>query len=349
MSFRRLHIKFVAIFAVACLMGGILFTATRTEALRFQERSMLIGSSQAGDTTFYQISFIYPTTNVVGSLRLEFCDNPIPTLPCNVPPGLDITNATLAAQSGETGFTITQQTSSVIVLSRSPSATGLTASSYRFDNMINPSAETQDFYVRMTDYASTDATGSFIDFGSVTARMTVPIEIYAQIPPILVFCVAGSINDDDCQDTTGNFADFGELSSTQTRSTSSQILARTNAQYGYNITVAGRTMTSGVHEIPGLSTPLESFPGLGQFGMNLTANSQPAVGADPIGPGTSATIHADYTQANKFLLRDGDTIITSTGVTPTRKFTASYIVNVPASQAPGLYTTTISYSALAGF
>lgn len=330
------------------LIIGIALSA-RTEALRFQQRSMFIGSSQAGDTTFYQISFTYPTVNTVGSLRLEFCDNPIPDLPCTVPAGLDITNATLVAQSGETGFSITQQTNSVIVLSRTPTTTGAIASSYRFDNMVNPSGETQDFYVRMTDYASSDASGSFIDFGSVTAHLVPPVEIYSQIPPILVFCVAGTINDDDCTDISGNFADYGELTSSQTHTTSAQMLARTNAQYGYSITVLGRTMTSGIHEIPVLTTPTESFQGVGQFGLNLVANSQPQLGADPVGPGTNAVIATDYAQPNKFVLRDGDTIVTSSGVTPTRKFTTSYIVNVPQGQSPGTYTTTISYLCLAGF
>lgn len=343
---RKIRYVLVAVVALICVVGLL---SRQTDALRFQDRSMYIGSSLAGDTTFYQISFTYPTTNTVGSLRLEFCDNPIPTLPCNVPAGLDITGATLSAQSGETGFSISQQTSSVIVLSRTPSTTGITTASYRFDNMVNPSAENQDFYVRMTDYASTDASGSSIDFGSVTARLVPAIEVYSQVPPILVFCVAGTINDDNCEDTAGNFADYGELSSNQTHTTATQILARTNAQYGYNITVSGRTMTSGINEIPTLLSPTESFRGVGQFGINLAANSQPAVGADPVGPGVGATLNSNYTQANKFLFRDGDTLVTSTGVTPARKFTASYIVNVPANQPPGVYSTTISYTCLAGF
>ena len=337
----------LVVMAVLVIVFSVL--SQQTEALRFQNRSMYIGSSLANDTTFYQISFTYPTTSTVGSLRLEFCDNPIPTLPCNVPAGLDITGATLVAQSGETGFSISEQTSSVIVLSRTPATTGVTTSSYRFDNMVNPSAENQDFYVRMTDYASTDATGSFIDFGSVTARLVPAIEVYSQVPPILVFCVAGTINDDDCEDTAGNFVDYGELGSNQTHATTTQMLARTNAQYGYNITVSGRTMTSGNNEIPTLLSPTESFRGIGQFGINLAANSQPAIGANPAGPGVGAAVNTDYAQSNKFLFRDGDTLVSSTGVTPTRKFTASYVVNVPANQPPGVYSTTISYTCLAGF
>jgi hypothetical protein len=341
------RIGYLGVIIVLC--GLVVFVSGRSEAARFQNRSMFIGSPKAGETTFYQLTFTYPTVGSVGSLRFEFCDNPIPSLPCVVPAGLDIANATLAAQSGETGYSITQQTNSVIVLSRTPSVTGNTVSSYRLDNIVNPSSPTQDFYVRMSDFASTDATGSVIDFGSVTAQLAPSIDIYTQVPPILVFCVAGSINDNDCADTSGNFVDYGELSSGQTHTTTSQILARTNAQYGYSVTVSGRTMTSVTNVISALEVPTESFRGMGQFGLNLVANSQPVVGTDPSGPGVNAAVAADYSQANKYVFRDGDVLISSTGVTPTRRFTTSYIVNVPSDQAPGIYSTTISYLALAGF
>jgi hypothetical protein len=310
---------------------------------------MFIGSPNAGDVTFYQVAFTYPTVASVGSVKLMFCDSPLPSLPCVVPSGLDITQATLAAQSGETGFSISQQTNDTLVLSRTPAVTGNTVSSYRFDNIQNPSSATDHVYVRISDYASTDATGAEIDYGSVVAQLTMPVEVYTQVPPILIFCVAGTIQDNDCQDTTGNFADYGELSSSQARTSTSELLARTNAQYGYSISVTGRTMTAGIHEIPALTTPTESAQGLGQFGFNLVANSQPSVGANPAGPGTNAVVSSDYAQANKYLFRDGDILVSSSGVTPTRKFTASYIVNVSAAQNPGIYTTTLSYLCLAGF
>ena len=340
--------KITLIVSLFLIVGMFVLTHT-TEALRFTNRSMFISTAQAGENAFYQISFNYPTTSVVGSLRLEFCDSPIPSTPCTLPPGLDISGAVLAAQSGETGYTISQHTSTVIVLSRTPSMTSASLSTYRLDNITNPSSETQDFYVRMTDYVSNDATGSFIDFGSVTAQLAPPIGVYTQVPPILVFCVAEQINDDNCNSTNGSFADYGELSTTQTRSSTSELLARTNASSGYSITVMGRTMTSGIHAIPQLTTPTSNAVGVGQFGMNLAVNSNPAGGASPVGPGVNAVINSDYNQPDKYLFRDGDIIVTSNGITPTRKFTANYIVNIAPDQAPGVYSTTISYICLAGF
>lgn len=346
MSTRRVGF-IVTLIAIACV--GMLAFTQKTEAARFLNRSLFISSGAAGETAFYQLNLTYPSMNSVGSLRLEFCDNPIPTIPCTLPAGLDISNATLSAQTGETGFSISDRNATTLILSRTPSVTGNTVSTYKFDTIVNPSSETQDFYVRITSHASSDASDAFIDFGSVTAMLSHKINVYTQVPPILIFCVAGSINDVNCDDTEGNFVDYGELSTAQTYTSSSEILARTNAQYGYSILVYGQTMTAGVHAIPALSSPTESFVGISQFGMNLAQNTNPATGAAPSGPGTNAVIASDYNQTNKFVFRSGDIIASSNGVTPTRKFTANYIVNVSDDQRPGIYSTTISYLCVAGF
>lgn len=334
---------------IVLIFGTVWGLTQRTDAARFANRGMYINSARGGDTTYYTISLQYTTPDNVGSLRLEFCDNPIPSLPCNVPPGLDVSNGTLAAQSGEAGFSIGQQTQNLIVLTRTPSITGNALSSYRFDNMRNPNGTHQDFYVRMTSHGSTDGSGPLIDYGSVTATTTPEIELTTQVPPILIFCVAQQINDDDCTDMQGNFVDFGELRSNQTYTASSEIQARTNAFFGYSITVTGTTMTSGIRSIPAITTPTESFRGVGQFGINLAANSSPDIGADPVGPGINGNVVAPYNTPNKFMFNNGDTVATSDNVTRTRKYTASYVLNVPANQPPGVYSTTITYTCLAGF
>lgn len=322
----------------------------QAEAVRFVNRSMYINSARGGDITHYIISLAYPTASPVGSLRLEFCDNPIPSLPCDIPPGLDVSSGTLSEQSGTTiGFSVTTQTQNLIVLSRAPQLPGAGNSSYRFDNMVNPSGETQDFYVRMTSHASMDGTGPLIDYGSVSATTTQEVGLYTQVPPVLIFCVAGQINDNDCEDLDGNYVDLGDLSSGQTAYATSQIQARTNAQYGYSISVHGKSLTSGIKEIPAMDVPAQSFVGVGQFGMNLTTNTTPPVGATPTGPGTNAILNPTYEVADTFLFSPGDVIVTSSSVTMTRKFTASYIVNVDADQPAGVYSTTVTYVCLAGF
>jgi len=348
--YRSVAPRFSLVVAILVLIGGIAWTVVRpAEAVRFQNRGMYINSARGGDTTYYIISLQYTTPAVVGSLRLEFCGNPIPYLDCDPPAGLDVSNGVLTAQSGETGFSIGQQTQNLIVLTRTPAMTGNAVASYRFDNMHNPNGSHQDFYVRMTSHSSTDGTGPIIDYGSVTATTTPEIELTTQVPPILIFCVAQKINDDDCTDLQGHYVNFGELSPNQTFYTSSEIQARTNAQYGYSIVVTGTTMTSGYKVIPAITTPTESFPGVGQFGLNLADNSSPDIGADPTGPGVNGNVVAPYDEPNKFLFRSGDVVATSDSVTRTRKYTASYIVNVPVGQPPGVYSTTITYVCTASF
>lgn len=322
----------------------------QAEAVRFVNRSMYINSARGGDTTHYIVSLAYPTASPLGSLRMEFCDNPIPSLPCDIPPGLDVSSGTLTDQSGTTvGFSVSTQTQNLIILSRAPQLPGAGNSSYRFDNMVNPTGETQDFYIRMTSHASMDGTGPIIDYGSVSATTTQEVGLYTQVPPVLIFCVAAQINDNNCEDLDGNYVDFGTLSPDQTVYASSEIQARTNAQYGYSISVHGKTMTSGIKEIPSLTVPTQSFPGVGQFGMNLAVNTTPAVGATPTGPGTNAVVNPVYETPDFFLFIPGDVIVTSSAVTMTRKFTANYIVNVPEDQPAGVYSTTVTYVCLAGF
>lgn len=343
---KRYIITAVVLLLVAAIIWSVVHPA---QAARFTNRGMYINSARGGDTTFYTISLQYTTPNIVGSLRLEFCDSPIPSLPCNVPPGLDVSNGVLSTQSGETGFGIAQQTQNLIVLGRTPAMTGGAQSTYRFDNMRNPNGDRQDFYVRITSHASNDASGPLIDYGSVTATTTPEIDLITQVPPILIFCVAHQINDDDCADLEGYFENFGELRSNQTYSTSSQIQARTNAFFGYSIAVTGTTVTSGIRSIPALTTPTESFVGVGQFGINLADNTSPDIGASPTGPGTNGVVAPAYSTPNRFLFNNGDVVASSNGVTRNRKYTASYILNVPAGQPPGVYSTTLTYVCTGNF
>lgn len=331
------------------------------QAEKFQNRSLYINSARASDNTYYIVSLRYTTPANIGSLRMEFCSSPIPSLPCYKPQGLDVSGGVLAAQTGVTYSGITTQTDNVIVLSRTPSMTGAGISSYRFDNMINPDGtgigadpaepehEKTNFYIRLTSHTSTDGTGPLVDFGSVTNTITPEIGLFTQVPPILIFCVAAIIHDDECADTEGFYVDFGELNSDETFYTASQMLARTNAYYGYSISVTGNTLTSGIRSIPAIDTPTASLIGVGQFGINLADNDFPDIGANPTGPGINAVMNTDYTTPDQYLYNDGEVLVASDAVTRVRRFTTSYILNVPEDQDPGVYSTTLTYVCVAGF
>src|SRR5690606_38791025 len=122
------------------------------------------------------------------SFELLFCEDPIPYHPCDIPAGLDVSSVTLGQQTGETGFTISQQSSNRLVLSRTSTVpTSLSASAYFFDGVSNPTESDQAFAIRIKTFTSTDATGPQIDFGSVRGQITEAIVIQTQVPPMLIF------------------------------------------------------------------------------------------------------------------------------------------------------------------
>jgi hypothetical protein len=126
------------------------------------------------------------------------------------------------------------------------------------------------------------------------------------------------------------------------------MMAATNADFGLAIAMYGTTMTSGNNIIPALAVPTPSAPGNAQFGLNLRKNSDPSVGENPSGGGI-ANPTGLYNIVNKYAFNSGDVVATSPAATDTRKFTASYVVNVTPGQQPGVYTATLTYICTASF
>jgi hypothetical protein len=269
-------------------------------------------------------------------------------LPCDEPAGIDASAAVLAGQSGEGGFSILPPDSGRIILERATAAApGGGQSQYIFDNVVNPNGVRATFYVRITTHASTDGSGAPIDFGAVVSSTAQGVGLSTEVPPILNFCVGVSIPG-DCSTAEGNLIDLGDLSPKTTATGTSQMTVGTNAALGVTIGAYGTTMTSGNNTIPALVNPTVSAPGNAQFGLNLRANSSPAGGQEPSGIGV-ANPSPKYGVPNQFAFVSGDVVATSPDTTDIRKFTVSYIVNVPPSQVPGVYTATLTYICTASF
>ncbi len=335
-----------------------IFTSQAGAVIRFNNRSLFINDPTPGATTSYKVSFTYnnvavPTTTV-GSIDLLFCYDPIPseTLspenpvdhhPCVAPVGLDVSHAVLSDQTGETGFSILSASSNHIVLTRTPGAVNETPSTYTFDNIVNPTDTSQSFAIRMSDYASTDASGALINLGSILSEVTNGVTLETQVPPQLIFCLAQQVSQNCDQSTGGNYQDLGDVDPTTTLKASSQFAVGTNASGGFVVTANGPTMEAGSHVINALTTPTLSAPGNSQFGINLVENSQPAIGSDPDGAFTNAVAAPGYNTQNLFKYQDGDVVASAPNVSLVRRFTVSYIVNTPPDLRAGVYTTTITY------
>jgi hypothetical protein len=309
-----------------------------------------ISNSAAGATAIHEFGFVMSEVAVpIGSISFEFCSNtPIIGDPCTVPVGLNTASVALASQTGQIGFTISGfSTANRIVLTRPASLPTMTPASYALSGVINPTTA-GSYYVRIQTYTSTDATGADIEEGGVVFALVSALSVTAEVPPYLKFCTSVTITAFDCSTATSYFIDLGELSKTQATKASSELVVATNAAYGFSVTLAGTTLTSGNNTVPALVAPTASDPGTGQFGINLRNNSSPSIGADPTGPG-AASVAASYNTPNLFRFQQSDTVIQSAGTSDNKKFTVSYLTNVSDTQAAGYYATTITFICLANF
>jgi hypothetical protein len=326
-----------------------MFTGQALALVRLTDRSLYVTNDSPGETSTYTVKFGYTTPSTIGSVDMTFCIDPIPYLACVIPPGLDVSHAVLSSQTGEMGYHITNQTTNHMLLTRTAAATGSGMSSYTFTGIINPTYEAHSYAIRLADYASEDATGPIVNLGSVLTQINDGIFLQTQVPPMLLFCLGHTVADDCTSANPVNYEDLGLLSATKTLDTTSQMAIGTNASGGYSVTLNGTTMEAGTHIIDAPDTPTVSAPGNSQFGINLRANSSPNVGFDPEGQSTNAVVADNYNTSDKFMFKDGDVIASAPNVSLFRRFTTTYIVNIPTNQRAGVYTTTLTYICAGNF
>jgi len=333
--------------AAVILVLSISVLAVPTSASeRFQQRSLFISDGGvAGAVASWTLSFTFVTPEPVGSVELKFCIDPIPYMPCDIPAGLNITNASLGSQVGETGWTITARDSQRLLLSRAPQTPTVATTVFRFDNITNPTYTDSAFSIRMKSFASTDGTGPLIDFGSVRSEINPAIQIETQVPPMLIFCMAEVVDDGCAGDNGVWYTDMGTFDPDHTLVARSQFAVGTNASRGFAVTVNGEPLAAGTNALPALTTPSPSTKGTNQFGINLRYNPDISWGADPTGSAANAFAASGYDVPDQFKFNSGDLIAYSTSVNLMEKFTVSYIANSAPNLQPGIYSTSITYIA----
>jgi hypothetical protein len=341
--------SYISIATVLCLSGLWYGLFGLASGAQLGYRSLTLSSNEVSATATYRLNFATVTPGAIGSVSIEFCSNsPFSGDACTAPLGFDASAATLSAQTGNAGFSIDpSSTANKLLITRPAIPTFPGEASYTFDGIKNPSA-LGSYYARLLTFASSDGSGPSSDYGGLAFAITNSIAITATVPPYLMFCSAITISGLNCANGVGNAIDFGELSKNKASSGTSQLLAATNAKDGYSVTMAGTTMTSGNNEITAMTNADVSRPGLPQFGLNLKTNAAPTVGGEPTGPGTTNP-KPEYFLSNFFKFNSGDIIIANAVPDDVREWTASYLVNVPSTQAPGIYVSTITYICLANF
>jgi hypothetical protein len=362
--------RLLSVFVVVLAIVAQTLTPTLAGAVQISNRSLTLvangttGGSKPGGVVNHAFAFTLPGGSTVGSVKFEYCTTPADTgiLTCITPTGLVTTSATLNSQTGVTGFTMVSTTNGAPYLTRSASSIGSNvAVTYQLNSITNPSSVNgETFFVRITTYASTTATGSPVDSGSVAAATSRSIDLTGTMPESLVFCAGASVSTTvgvpDCSTITTGAVAFNNLfSPTDTATATSQMAASTNAGSGYAITVNGPTLTSGANTITGMGAATTGAHGVSQFGINLKANttltSTIAIGTEVAVPSNGTNYRGQaitgYNTVDTFKFTPGDTVANSAnggaGGSDAQIFTASYIVNVPGSQPAGTYTTTLTY------
>jgi len=349
---------------LSVVLLGQLFLPYTANAAQITSRSLtlLAGVSDGGSKPGGVVNHLFNFTvagGTVGSIQFQYCMTASGT--CTMPTGLVTTSATLANQTGATGFSMVNTTNGSPYIARaSASAVGNIALSYQLNGITNPTTANQTFYVRISTFSSLNATGTPVDAGNVAASTASQIIISGTMPESLVFCTGATISTTstvpDCTTATSGAISFNQLfSPTDTATATSQMAASTNAGSGYNITVNGPTLTSGGNTVAGMSTATTSVHGIPQFGLNLKANTT-ATSTTPVGteiaPSSDGVIYrgqsvAGYNTADTFKFTTGDSVANSAnggaGGTNAQIYTVSYIANVPGSQPAGTYTTTLTY------
>lgn len=341
------------------------------------------GGSKPGGNVRHNFEFTVPSTaSQIGSIEFEYCTTAadVGALTCVTPTGLNTSGATLNSEagSGATGFSITNPSNGVVVLTKAAAAAPSNGDlKFILGNVINPTTE-GTFFVRIYTYSSIDGTGTPIDNGTVAASTAEQIIVSGTMPESLVFCTGANIDKVggvvDCSTATPGDIEFNQLfSPTDTASAISEMAASTNAGFGYVITVNGPTLTSGSNTIAGISASSgsASTKGIPQFGLNLVENTSAAApGFDPGAPIGILTPSANIDSVSdginlngrafggyatpdtfKFDPTPGENIVAdsnfdATGTpdpTDAQIFTVSYIANVPGSQPAGTYTSTLTY------
>ncbi len=327
----------------------LVFSMAPVWADRLGSRGLELGDSYPSATTTYKFFLTLSTSSNIGSIKILLCSNtPLIGDSCTIPAGLDVTHEHIVASSGLPAFSVYPVTTNELLISWGPTAfTAPQLVSVTLSDIVNPNA-TGSYYGRYTTYNTTNATGPIVDYGGLAFAINANLQVSSYVPPYLTFCTGIIIPTYDCASASGDYINFGSLSAAHSSQAASQILVATNADNGYIIQVYGITMTSGNNIISALGSNAASKPGSPQFGLNLRANTVPHIGSNPAGPGSGQPA-SGYNTPNSYRFVSNDIVASSALADNWRRYTASYLVNLPSDQPPGVYVSTLTYVGAGSF
>lgn len=324
------------IVAVALLLVNF---PSMASAAQITNRSVTIGSSVASASTTYSFTFTVPSATVIKSASFTACTTA--SGGCTPVPGFSAGSSTLTSQptnlGDATGWSVDTGTANSLRLKKTGNVAVPTGSqTVGFSSVTNPSATNQTFFIRIATFSDDNFTTG-IDAGAVASSTAGQITVTASVDETLTFTLASAT------------VALGTLSIGATGTGTSSMTVATNAKSGYSVNYSGSTLTSGSNTITAMAAATDSTQDSKQFGINLMANTTPAIGSGVTGTGSGAPA-TGYDTQNKFKFNvAGDLIASASLPTNSNVFTTSYIANIDGSTAAGAYSTVITYTATANY
>ena len=136
-------------------------------------------------------------------------------------------------------------------------------------------------------------------------------------------------------------SNLGVLTTEKTATKVMNVKVRNFLSGGYVLQIVGDTPKFNGHNLAPMSTRGGSEPGKEQFGLNLSANTNPTVGADvaqvPADQAIFGVANDDYKIPNQFKYVSGDVIAHGVLDSGEASYTISMIVNIANSTPAGRY------------
>jgi len=111
---------------------------------------------------------------------------------------------------------------------------------------------------------------------------------------------------------------------------------------GYSLQIIGEAPKYGDHYLNTSGSPMASTPGTEMFGINVVANTSPAVGANPVQVPADQQVFGvandNYKIPNKFMYQSEDVIAHGQTDSGRTDYTISMIVNISSTTPAGKYT-----------
>lgn len=342
--------------------------AVPAHAAQITDRSLTLASSAASASTTYAFSFKVGTNGNVGAIKFALCTSPLENVSCTTPTGASMAGATGFTSGGDisanvftvgTGTPPAPATQAVWITDSTPGAfTNGATQTASFNSIVNPSTTNQSFYARITTYSDSAGTVQ-VDYGAVAVSTANQVTVSANVQESLTFCVYTGVN---CA-AGGSTVNLGTgtdnvLSTSSPSGGVSKMDADTNATTGYTITyVTSSPGGTGGTTCPGsLSSSNDCItdaggsagtftPGTAKFGINLRANTTPAIGATISGSGSGA-VSSPYNTIDNFAFQGGSTtrtVGTTTGPTLSNTYTVSYAAQAGSTTKPGSYSAVFTW------